>query len=79
MDHICPSCGAASFKDKTPGWCCDSGKTEVGAPETDTERDVVDINDGNEGIETRLNDPIDPNEQAINDILHSLKPGTSAE
>ena len=39
MDHICDSCGAASWRDEEPEWCCDKGKTEVNAPETDINQD----------------------------------------
>ena len=72
MDHICPNCGAASWADETPMWCCDAGKTEVGAPETP----VDEADDTGEGrAETDLNEPVGPDEKAINDLLHSLKPG----
>ena len=76
MDRICGKCGAASFKDETPEWCCDKGRTEVGAPETDIYEDDDDDFGDNEGAETRANQPVDPNEQAINNILHSTNPTT---
>ena len=95
MDQICDSCGAASWRDKEPEWCCDKGKTEVGAPETDVnQEDKDDTNDidqdnndmnmeeghqgGNEGVKTSTHAPINPNEAAINCILHSVvRPGAS--
>ena len=52
MDQICDSCGAVSWRDKEPEWCCDKGKTEVGAPETDVNQedkdDTNDIDRGND-------------------------------
>ena len=93
MDQICDSCGAISWRDKEPEWCCDKGKTEVRALEThvnqEDEDDTNDINrddddtneegrqDGNEGVETSTNAPINPDEADINRILHSMRPGTS--
>ena len=77
MDVICNRCGAASFKDETEGWCCDKGNTEVAGPETAIEEDQPEEDDP--VFETRVNDPANPvnqDEDAINKILHSLKPGT---
>lgn len=78
MDQICDSCDAASFRDETPRWCCNSGKTEVVAPETDVpqEEDQDDDEDDQRGVETTVNDPINPSERNLNNILHSVKPGT---
>ena len=80
MDQICPSCGAASWKDKKPEWCCEKGKTEVSAPETDInedqDEDNTNINQdcerghegGDEGgdVETSTNALINPDKAAIN-------------
>ena len=76
MDRICGKCGAASFKDETPEWCCTKGRTEVGAPETAIYEDDNDDFGDDEGAEARANQPLDPNEQAINNILHSTNPIT---
>ena len=55
MDRICGKYGAASFKDETPKWCYDKGRTKVGTPETDIyEDDNNDFGD-NKGAETRAN------------------------
>ena len=86
MDQICDNCGAASWRDEEPEWCCDKGKTKVGAPETvinrdnenntnDIDRDNDDTNihqGGHGGVETSTNAPINPNEAVINQILHSV-------
>ena len=71
MDQICFKCGAASFKDETPQWCCDKGKTDVVAPESEEEDPTYD------GAETASNGSINPDEDAINKILHSVRPGTT--
>ena len=76
MDRICGKCGAASFKDETPEWCCDKGRTEVGAPETHIHEEDDDDFGDNEGAETRANEPVNANEQALNDILYSTNPTT---
>ena len=74
MDRLCGKCGAALFKDEKPEWCCDKGRTEVAAPETDIHEDDNDDFGDNEGAETSANGPVDPNEQALNNILHSTNP-----
>lgn len=72
MDHICGSCGAAPWPKETEGWCCDAGKTEIGVAETPVDAD----DDTGEGrADTSVDETINPDEKAINDILHSLKPG----
>ena len=96
MDQKCDSCGALSWKDEKPEWCCDKGKTEVGAPGTDVTLDGDDDDDdkdddmlhrrerersrerGHEGFEPNINAnaPINLDEAAINQILHSVTPGT---
>ena len=95
MDQKCDSCSALSWKDEKLEWCCDKGKTEVGASETDItlNNDDDDNEDddmlhrrerqssrerGHEGFKTSTNAPINPNEAAINRILHSVRPGTSS-
>ena len=69
MDQICSKCGAALFKDETPQWYCDKGKTNVVAPESEKEDATYD------GVETATNGPINSDEDAINKILHSVRPG----
>ena len=80
MDQICSKCGVASFKDETPQWCCDKGKTDVVAPESDQsdESNAQQEEDATyDGVETAINGPINPDEDANNKILHSVRPGTT--
>jgi hypothetical protein len=82
MDQICSGCGAASWKGEKPRWCCDYGRTKVGTAETTVDQDddleVDEDDDTGEGrAETSLNEPVVADEKAINDILHSLKEGTT--
>ena len=77
MDRICGKYGAALFQgEETPKQYYNKGRTEVGIPETDMyEDDNNDFGD-NKGTKTRVNKPINPNKQAINNILYSINPIT---
>lgn len=44
MDVICKRCGAASWRNETERLCYDSGKIEVGAPETAIEKKKDKVN-----------------------------------
>ena len=77
MDRICGKCGAALFQgEETPKQCYNKGRTEVGTPKTDNYKDDNDDFGDNEGAETRANKPVNPNKQAINNILYSTNPTT---
>ena len=82
MDQICPYCQAASWDDEIPSWCCDKGKTDLAQSESNIDPDPIEeLRDGREeqydGHETRDNDEIDENVDAINKILYSVRPGTT--
>ena len=71
MDRICGKCGAKRFKGEKATWCCDSGRTQIGVPETDidiyeddTEDDTDDVG-GNEGAESHTNDFGENGENAV--------------
>ena len=78
MDRICGKCGAASFPGEKEGWCCDIGRTSVGAPETDTYEDGDSDFGDDDSAEARANRPPEANEaeKALNEILHSTNPTT---
>lgn len=71
---------ALRWEDETEGWCCDKGKTEVSAPETTHEDDIYidELSEDYVQPETSANGPVHPDEDAINKILHSIMPGTTA-
>lgn len=71
MSQICPRCGAASWKDETPEWCCDKGKTEVAAPESE------EIEEEYNRHETGPNDEFNEDLDAINKILYSTREGST--
>ena len=77
INVICNRCGAAFFKNKTKGWCCDKENTEIAESETVIKKDQSEENDP--VFKTRVNDSanlVNQDENVINKILHSLKLGT---
>ena len=84
MDQICDHCGAASWKGEKKTWCCDKGRTKVTTAETIVDQDdriAQDVDEDDETgegrAETDLREPVGEDEKGINDILHSLKEGTT--
>lgn len=56
MDRICGKCSTLLFKGEKPKWCCDKGRTEVGAPKSDIYEDDHDGFGNNDGAQTRANE-----------------------
>ena len=83
---MCGKCGAALFQGEKPKWCYSKGKTEVGTPETaiyegdnDDYSDFVNFGNNfgdHKGAIAPTNQPVNPNKQAINNILYSTNPIT---